>query len=716
MGLEAWRTRRRRMVGRLMAKRSAAESQIRMVREQIQDAWEYDRDNRREAAKDLDFLAGNQWPESVRRQREAEGRPMLTINRLPQFVHQVTNDIRQADLAIKASPVDDNADVQLAKIYNGLLRQIQYHSSAPHVYSSAAAHQVACGIGWWRIVSQYADDMSWDQELKIKLIKQPMSVYWDPGSVEVDRSDAMWIAVTELIPKKAFEAKYPKASTESMDVPGESASYSTTFWTSGDFVRVAEFWQKVPYKKKIGMTQDGQTIDLTDIKPDMMPFLPPLTREREVDAYRIEQFLCSGADILTDTTKWLGKYIPIIPAVGDEIPLENITWRGGLIRHARDPQQLYNFYRTATAEAIALAPKAPYLATPKQIAKFKGMWDTQNTTQRPYLLYEPDAEAGGPPKREHPPELPSALMQEAQIAADDMKATTGIYDAALGARSNEQSGRAIMARQQEGDVANFHYADNLERALEHTGRVLIDLIPKIYDNERVIRLMGEDGTEEPAVINQVLYGVDGMPVMVNDLSAGRFDVRVSIGPSYSTKRMEAAEAMMQFLQAYPAAAPAIADLVVKNSDWAGADEIAKRLKNMVPPELLNDPEDPNAQNQPPPEPDPMQQLQMAGAQKEVEKVAAEVEKIQADTMLTKAKIAEIGAKVESGQYQATADKTRTETELLPHQQAQKAIDADRNFGLKDRQQQRSEYESDRGADFERERASLEDQRAAQTNS
>lgn len=711
--MEARRSGRRRMVGRLMAKRSAAESNVRMVREQIQDAWEYDRDNRREAAKDLDFLAGNQWPESVRRQREAECRPMLTINRLPQFVHQVTNDIRQADLAIKASPVDDNADVQLAKIYNGLLRQIQYQSSATHVYSSAAAHQVSCGIGWWRIVSVFADDMSWDQELKIKLVKQPLSVYWDPGSVEVDRSDAMWIAVTELIPKRAFEKKYPKAATESVEVPGESGSHSVGFWTAGDFVRVCEFWQKVPYKKKIGMTAEGQTIDLTDIKPDMMPFLPPITREREAEAYRIEQFLCSGADILTDTTKWPGKYIPIVPCVGDEIPLEKVTWRGGLIRHARDPQQMYNFARSAVAEALGGAPKSPYVATAKQIGPYKGMWDSHNVTSRPYLLYQHDPENPGPPKREHAPEVPVAFIQEAQVASEDMKATTGIYDAALGARSNEQSGRAIMARQKEGDVANFHYADNLERALEHTGRVLIDLIPKIYDNERVIRLMGEDGTEEPAVINQVLYGMDGMPVMVNDLSAGRFDVRVSIGPSYSTKRMEAAEAMMQFLQAYPQAAPAIADLVVKNSDWAGADEIAKRLKNMVPPNLLVDPEDPNQQQQPQ-QPDPVQELQLIGAQKEVEKIDADIEKVRTETMLTKAKIAEIGAKVESGQYQATADKTRTETELLPHQHAQKAIDAERNFGLKGRQQERSEYESDRGDIREQERSEREErQRAAE---
>lgn len=623
------------MDGELMAYRPRRDSKAVMVRESIQEAWEYDRDNRREAARDLAFLAGDQWPESVRAQRERDGRPMLTLNRLPQFVHQVTNDIRQADLAIKAAPVDDQDDPELAKIYNGLLRQIHYQSSAKHVYASAAGHQVACGIGWWRVVTQYADDMAWDQDIRIKRINNPLNVYWDPASLEPDRSDAMWIAVTELVPVKAFRKTYPDASVEGVEVPGESA-HSGMFWANGDYVRVAEFWRKVPYKKRLGMTEDGQTIDLTEIKPDMLPFLPPIVREREAEAFRVEQFVTSGVDLLSDVTQWPGRHIPIVPAIGTEIPLERTTWRGGLIRHARDAQQLYNFYRTATAEAIALAPKAPYLATAKQIGAYKEMWDTQNTTQRPYLLYNPDEKAPGPPKRELPPEIPAALMQEAQIASDDMKATTGIYDASLGQRSNEQSGRAILARQREGDVANFHFADNLTRALEHTGRILIDLIPKIYDNERVIRLMGEDGSEEPARINHVLYGVDGMPVVVNDLSAGRFDVRVSIGPSYATKRMESADAMLQFLQAYPAAAPIIGDLIAKNMDWPGADEIAKRLRNMLQaqmPAVLVDPEDPNAPPPPNPMDDPAVQMEMAGAEADVRKKTAEAERAEAENMI-----------------------------------------------------------------------------------
>lgn len=607
---------------------------VKTVRDLLAQAWEHDRDNRRDAASDLAFLAGDQWPERVRREREASGRPMLTINQLPQFLRQVTNDIRQANLAIKVSPVDDQSDPNLAKVYNGILKQIQYQSSAQHVYATAAEHQTGCGMGHWRVVTQYADDSAFDQEIRIKLISNPMAVYWDPAAVEPDRSDAMWCVVTELMPKATFKAKYPQASEAGVDVHDENAQ-SRIFWSTSDDVRLAEYWVKEPYKKTLALMPDGSTLDITGMSKAELAFMPPPVRTREQECHKVVQYLVSGAEILSGPHEWTGKHIPIVPLIGSEIPLERRTYRYGLIRFARDPQQLYNFYRTATAEMLGLQPKAPYLVTPKMIAKYKGVWDSANQQNRPYLPYDPDPDApGGAPRREQPPVMPTALVQEAQIASDDMKRTTGIYDASLGAKSNEQSGRAILARQREGDVANYHYADNLQRSLEYCGRILIDLIPKVYDNERVIRLMGDDDTEEPVRINQVIMaGPMGEPIVLNDLSAGRFDIRVTIGPSYSTKRMEAADSMMQFLQAYPAAAPLIGDLIAKAMDFPEAEEIAKRLKNAVPPQILVDPEDPATQPPPPPNPldDPMARAELQTKQAQAHKATAEARKIELET-------------------------------------------------------------------------------------
>jgi hypothetical protein len=615
-------------------KRTATEDLVTQVRTNLEAAWQQEKENREAAAVDLAFLAGDQWPERVRREREAEGRPMLTINRLPQFLRQVTNDIRQADIAIKASPVDDRSDPALAKIYNGILRQIQYQSNAHHVYSTAAEHQASCGIGWFRITTDYAEDTAFDQEIRLESIPHPLSVYCDPAAVRPDRADAMWMIVTEMIPVDTFKKRFPKSAPHDVDRPSDGSS-SRLYWITSDAVRVCEYWVKEPYEKTLGLTQTGETIDLTGMKPADRAFLPPIVRERKQTCYKIRQYLMSGADILEGPNEWPGRYIPIVPVIGAEIPLDQKTYRYGLIRFARDPQQLYNYYRTGVAEMMALAPKSPYLVTTEMLSDpaIKRLWDTANRQNRPYLPYKPDPNAPGGPKREHPPEMPSALMQEASVASEDMKATTGIHDASLGQRSNETSGRAILARQREGDVANYHFADNLEQSLQYAGRVLIDLIPKIYDNERVLRIMGDDDAEEFIPINQAVMGVDGMPIVINDLSTARFDVRVTIGPSYSTRRMETADAMLQFMQAVPAAAQVAPDLVAKALDFPGAEEVAKRLRNTIPPAILADPDDPNTQPPPPPNPldDPAFRVEANLKNAQARKAMADARKIEMET-------------------------------------------------------------------------------------
>lgn len=578
-------------------KRSDGDHIVTEVRERIQESWDHDRDNRNDAATDLAMLAGiGHWPEEAKVARK--DRPMLTINRLPQFVRQVTNSIRQSDLSIKAQPVDSGPDTLLAKIYNGLIKQIQYRSSAEHVYAASVEGQAACGIGWFRILTEYAED-GFDQEIRIKRIHNPLSVYCDPAAIEPDRSDAKWMIITEMIPREAFKAQYPKAKEVEIDAPSEDSP--TLWWGTTDSIRIAEYWRKVPVKRRIAQLPTGEVIDITDMGEAEAGMLG-IVRTRESMGWKVEQYMVSGSEVLSKS-EWAGKYIPIVPVIGAEIPVKDRIYRYGVIRFAREPQQLYNYYRSAVAEAIALAPKAPYLATPKQIGAYKGLWDKANTSSRPYLLYDPDPQAPGvAPKREMPPDMPVALFQEANVAAEDMKATTGIYDAGLGARSNETSGKAILARESQGDTANYHFADNFKRSLEHAGRILIDLIPKIYDNERAIRIAGDTGADEEQLvpINVVMMGVDGQPVVYNDLSAAKFDIRVTVGPNFASKRQEAAEAMMEFVRVYPDAAPVVADLMVKNMDWPGAEDIAKRLKALVPPQALQDPDAP-----PPPPPNPL---------------------------------------------------------------------------------------------------------------
>lgn len=604
------------------------------VRDRLSQAYTYDRQNRDDAVLDLQFLAGQQWPEFARLARV--NRPMLTINKLPQFLHQVTNDIRKNSAVIKVTPVDGKRDPQLAAVYDGIINDIQYRSSAKHVYAQAAYHAAACGIGHFRVVSKYCTDESFDQELGIEMIPYPLSVYWDPAATKPDRSDAMWCIVVELVPRKTFEQRYPEASPESVSAYQGSTFANGIFWVTSDYILIAEYWAKVPTQRTITAFENGETYDTTGMD---MPALAQLQMthgqviaQRKVASYDVEQSLVTGAEILSGPHKWPGKHIPILAIVGTEVPIERTTVRSGLVRHARDAQQLYNFYRSAAAEAIALQPKAPYLVTPDMIKNSKSQWDTAGSQNRAYLTYTPDRNApDAKPERINPPDIPTALWQEAQIATDDLKATTGIYDASLGSKSNETSGIAIKRREDQGDTANFHYQDNLQRTIEQCGRVLVDLIPKIYDNQRIIRMISVEGEEQFVPINHLVTMQNGEEVLINDLSVGRYDVRVTIGPSYQTKRLEAAAAITELMQALPPeAGMALADLAVRNMDIPDAEEAAERIRNMLPKQALTDP------NAPPPDPlaDPFARAELAGKYATAHKTMADANKTALETAST----------------------------------------------------------------------------------
>lgn len=602
------------------------------VRERLTQAFVFDRQNREDAISDLKFLAGDQWPEYARAARV--NRPMLTINKLPQFLHQVTNDIRQSAPSLKVTPVDGKSDPAMAKVFDGIISDIQYRSSARHTYATAAYHAAACGIGHFRVITRYVDDATFDQDISIEMIPYPLAVYWDPAAVKPDRSDAMWCVVVDLVPRETFKVKFPDAKQTSVGELRANNFQSGLFWQNNDYILVGEYWCKHPSKRTLSAFENGETYDTTDMDVLQLHQLQQthgkITARRQAQGYRVEQSLVTGAEVLSGPNAWPGKHIPIVPVIGTEVPLERSTVRKGVIRDARDAQQLYNFNRSAAAESIALAPKSPYLVTDKMIANHRGDWNTANTQNRPYLRYTPDpAAAGARPERIAPPAPPSALWEEAQIATDDLKATTGIYDASLGAKSNETSGIAIKRREQQGDTANYHYQDNLIRSLEHTGRILIDLIPKVYDNDRVVRLLAEDGSEQFVPVNHVLYTQMGEPVMVNDLSVGRFDIRVTIGPSYTTKRLEAAAAITELMQALPPEfGAALADIAVRNMDIPDAEEAAQRIRNLLPSQALQDP------NQPPPNPmdDPMARAELAGKFATAHKTMADANKTAIETM------------------------------------------------------------------------------------
>ena len=604
--------------------------------ERFERSWKSEKKGRAEELSDLKFRAGEQWPENIKQEREDDDRPVITINLMGRFIRQVTGDIRINKPSIKVRPASGAASRKIAKVFTGAIRSIEQNSNAQNAYITAADGSATCGIGHFRIITQYLDDDSFEQEIRIKRIRNPFAVYWDPAAEELNKSDARWAFVTERMQLADFKAKYPNASTA--DFTAENID--TVQWWDGETVRIAEYWVKEDVKGEIGLMPDGSVVDITKMKSADIEKLG-LKRRRKVNGHKVVRYIINGTQVLEGPGEWPGKYIPIIPVVGEEIFVGDRLVRHGLVRFAKDAQRLYNYSRTMMAEASALAPKAPWILTAAQIEGQKPAWEGANRGNPAYLIYTPDPLPHvPPPMRTAPAQVSTAQLQETIISAQDMKSVTGIEDANLGAKGNETSGKAIALRQREGDVGSFVYTDNLSKSIAYAGDILVDLIPRVYDSERILRILGEDGKEEFIPINVEFENKDGEVELLNDLTVGRYDVEVITGPSYSTKRMEASDSMMAFVEAVPSAAAVISDLIAENMDWPGADVIADRLRKTLPPGLIEKdlkdmtPEEieaAEAQNaEAKAEEQQTKELIIAEATAKIQKLEAEVAKIIAD--------------------------------------------------------------------------------------
>ena len=569
-------------------------------------------ESREDELDDLRFEAGSpdnqwQWPADVLATRGSvqgqtiNARPCLTINKLPQHVHQVTNEQRQNRPSVKVIPVDDNADVEVAEIFEGVIRHIEYISDADVAYDTACENQVTYGEGYIRVLTKYCDDNSFDQDLYIGRIRNSFSVYMDPTIQDPCGSDAEWCFVTEDMTKAEYERQFPDAAPISSMMQQGVGDSSLSQWLTENTVRIAEYFYYEHTPTKLNLYQGNMSaVEGSREDKELKALgLKPL-KSRMADVKRVKWLKTNGFEVLEEQD-WAGKFIPVIRVVGNEYEVDGRLYVSGLIRNAKDAQRMYNYWVSQEAEMLALAPKAPFIGYGGQFEGYEQQWKTANTTNWPYLEVNPDVTDGAGavlplPQRAQPPMASSGLLQAKAGASDDIKSSTGQYDSSLGATSNERSGRAILAREKQGDTGTYHYVDNLARAIRHCGRQLVDMIPKIYDTERIARIIGIDGEVKRAKINPsqaepVKKIVDESGIVIEKIynpSVGKYDVCVSTGPSYMTKRQESLDAMSQLLQGNPQLWQVAGDLFVKNMDWPGAQEMAKRFAKTIDPKLLSD--------------------------------------------------------------------------------------------------------------------------------
>jgi hypothetical protein len=569
-------------------------------------------DSREDELDDLRFYAGSpdnqfHWPADVLATRGSvqgqtiNARPCLTINKLPQHVRQVTNDQRQNRPSGKVIPADDKADIEVAEIFNGMVRHIEYMSDADVAYDTACENQVAYGEGYIRLLTEYESPNSFDQNIKIGRIRNSFSVYMDPTIQDPCGSDAQWCFVTEDVMLEDFERMFPDAQPVSSLQAQSVGNESYAPWLSVDTIRIADYYYVEHEKATLNLYYGnvsaikGSPEDQQMVQLGMKPL-----KSRIVDIKKVKHCKINGFEVL-ESNDWAGDWIPVVRVIGNEFEIDGRIHVSGIVRNAKDAQRMYNYWVSQEAEMLALAPKAPFIGYGGQFEGYEQQWKTANTTNWPYLEVNPDVTdgAGGTlplPQRAQPPMASSGLLQAKAGASDDIKSTTGQYDSSLGATSNERSGKAIMARERQTDTGTYHYVDNLARAIRHITRQIIGLVPKIYDTQRVARIMGEDGEPDSAKIdpNQAepvkkIVDQNGIEIeKIYNPSVGTYDVMVTTGPSYMTKRQEALESMGQLLQGNPQLWAVAGDLFIKNMDWPGAQEMAKRFAKTIDPKLMDD--------------------------------------------------------------------------------------------------------------------------------
>jgi hypothetical protein len=577
-------------------------------------------ESREDEIDDLRFFAGSpdnhyQWPADVLATRGAvqgqtiNARPCLTINKLPQHVRQITNDQRQNRPSGKVIPVDDKADIEVAEIFDGLVRHIEYISDADVAYDTACENQVAYGEGYIRLLTEYCDDDTFDQDIKIGRIRNSFSVYMDPTIQDPCGSDAKWCFITEDVLKEDYERMFPDArplsSLQTLGVGDQSISV----WINEDTVRIAEYFEVTYKPATLNLYPDNVTaIENTFEDKQLKAMYGKPIKSRQADQRKVIWRKINGYEILEER-EWAGKYIPVVRVVGNEFEIDGRIYVSGIVRNAKDAQRMYNYWVSQEAEMLALAPKAPFIGYGGQFEGYENQWKTANTQNWPYLEVNPDVTDGQGgvlplPQRSTPPMAQTGLIQAKMGASDDIKAVTGQYDSSLGQTSNERSGRAILAREKQSDKGTYHFIDNLARAVRYITRQIVDLAPKIYDTERIARIVKIDGETETIKVNPqqpepVRKIVDEQGIVmekVYNLSVGKYDVCVTTGPGYMTKRQEALEAMAQLLQGNPQLWAVAGDLFIKNMDWPGAQEMADRFAKTIDPKLMeNSDESPEMQ-------------------------------------------------------------------------------------------------------------------------
>jgi len=601
-----------------------------------------ERPQRRLAVEDIKFAQteDGQWDEGAKEKRK--NRPRFTINRVAGAIDQLIGDQRQNRTDIKIRPVSGGATEEIAKTMTGIIRNIESVSKASNAYDIAFDEVVNGGYGGWRVTTEFNDDDSFEQDIKIKALNTATTSLWfDDGSKEYDRRDAMWAFVTVDMPKEEHKRRFPKSPMSSWSQEKFSTSQCQS-WFGENTVRVAEYWVKTPVTRQLALLSDGRVIDAKEEK-DVLDELAAqnitVKKTRSVKSHKVEMFLLDGSGILEDAKAWAGKFIPLIPMYGRQSHIEGQTYTRGIVRFAKDANRIYNYATSSAIETAALTPKDPIWITAAQAKGHEAQLRNFNTRNDPFMIYNADTKTPGAPQRGGAPAVQTAFLQQIQQASMDLYHVTGMQPPSIGANPELKSGKAIIAQEKQGDRGSFIFTDNLVKSQEYTAEILVDLIPRIYDTARQVRIMQQDGETESVDINTVNQEVideqTGKPVLVNDLSMGKYDVVAESGPAFATQRQESANQIIELMTQSPEFAALSLDLVAKDLPILESKELTKRVRKQMIAQGTIEPTEQEIEDlglNESQQPDPQQVAITTNIEMQTEKMMSDIEKQDAETL------------------------------------------------------------------------------------
>ena len=604
-----------------------------------------ERDQRKAAVEDIKFAQteDGQWDEGAIAKRK--NRPRFTINRVAGAVDQLIGDQRQNRTNIKIRPVSGGATEDVAKTLTGLIRNIESNSKANNAYDTAFDEVVNGGFGGWRVTTEFSDDDAFDQDIKIKALNTATTSLWfDDAAMEYDKRDAMYAFVTVDMPKEEHKERFPKSPMSEWSQEQYNTS-SCQSWFKEDSVRVAEYWVKTPITKNLALLSDGRVID-SDEEQSVMDELAAkgvtVKKTRSVKSHKIEMYLLDGSGILEGPKAWAGKFIPLIPMYGRQSHIEGQTYTRGIVRFAKDPARIYNYETSSIVETNALTPKDPLWYTPAMAKGHEAKYRNFATQNSPFMPYNADQKTGGgPPIRGGAPAVQAASLQILQQTSMDLYHVTGMQPPSIGVNPELKSGKAIQAQEKQGDRGSFIFTDNLAKSIDYCGEILVDLIPRIYDTARQVRIMQQDGETENVEINtvneEVIDEQTGKPVLVNDLSMGKYDVVTETGPAFATQRQESAAQILELITQSPRFEAVALDLVAKDLPILETKELTKRIRKLMINEGTVEPTDEEKEElglDQPQAPDPQQVAITDNIAMQTEKLISDIEAQDAKTLQT----------------------------------------------------------------------------------